>query len=110
MPVPDTNSGGAKHGVFTAHPGVLSNDFFINLLDMSTRWARSDKQKGIYNGYDRESDKQTWTATPVDLIFGSHSELRAVAEVYASDDAHGKFVNDFVAAWNKVMMQDRFDI
>lgn len=110
MRVLDANSGAAKHGVFTAHPGVLSNDFFVNLLDMSTRWAKSDKQEGIYNGYDRESGKQKWTATPVDLIFGSHSELRAVAEVYASDDAHGKFVNDFVAAWNKVMMQDRFDI
>lgn len=103
------NSGNSKHGVLTDNPGVLTNDFFINLLDMSTKWVKSDKMAGVYQGSDRKTGKARWTATPVDLIFGSHSELRAVAEVYASNDAKRKFVQDFVAAWTKVMTLDRFD-
>ena len=105
----DANTGGAKHGVFTARPGQLTNDFFVNLLDMSTKWTKA-KQDGIYEGHDRASGKLKWTATPVDLIFGSNAELRAVAEVYAQADGDEKFVNDFVDAWTKVMMLDRFDI
>ncbi|HMP51981.1 MAG TPA: catalase-peroxidase, partial [Candidatus Melainabacteria bacterium] len=106
MRVLDANAGGSKHGVFTSRPGVLSNDFFVNLLDMSTKWSKSDKD-GVYEGKDRASDEVRWTATPVDLIFGSNSELRAVAEVYASDDSKEKFVKDFVNAWTKVMNLDR---
>ncbi len=102
----DANSGGAKHGVFTDKPGTLSNDFFVNLLDMSTKWQKS-KEDGIYEGVDRKSGAAKWTATPVDLIFGSSSELRAVAEVYASEDAKKQFVRDFVDAWVKVMQQGR---
>ncbi|GGO65139.1 catalase/peroxidase HPI [Bowmanella pacifica] len=109
MRVLGANSGNSKHGVLTDNPGVLSNDFFINLLDMSTKWTKSDKMAGLYQGSDRKTGKARWTATPVDLIFGSHSELRAVAEVYASDDAKQKFVQDFVAAWTKVMTLDRYD-
>ena len=105
----DANTGGARHGVFTARPGQLTNDFFVNLLDMSTKWTKA-KQDGIYEGHDRASGKLKWTATPVDLIFGSNAELRAVAEVYAQADGDEKFVNDFVDAWTKVMMLDRFDI
>jgi catalase-peroxidase len=103
------NSGGSKHGVFTGKPGQLSNDFFVNLLDMSTVWAPS-KSEGVYEGRDRKSGKVKWTATPVDLVFGSNSELRAVAEAYASDDGKEKFVSDFVDAWTKVMSLDRFDV
>ena len=103
------NSGGASHGVFTSRPGTLSNDFFVNLLDMSTSWSPSG-EAGIYEGRDKDSGALRWTATPVDLIFGSHSELRALAEVYASNDAAGQFVDGFVAAWNKVMNLDRFDL
>jgi len=106
----NANMGGAAHGVFTDKPATLSNDFFVNLLDMSTVWSKSTKSEGIYEGKDRSSGKLKWTATPVDLIFGSNSELRAVAEVYASDDAKQKFVDDFVAAWTKVMTLDRFDL
>jgi catalase-peroxidase len=95
--------------VLTDRPGVLSNDFFVNLLDMSTVWKKSDKMGGFYEGYDRKTGKLQWTATPVDLIFGSHAELRAVAEVYAFDDSKEKFVRDFVEAWVKVMSLDRFD-
>jgi catalase-peroxidase len=105
----NANSGGAKHGVFTARPGTLSNDFFVNLLDMSTRWSKSAKEEGLYEGYDRSSGKLKWTATPVDLMFGSHAELRAVAEVYGANDGKDKFVRDFVDAWTKVMNLDRFD-
>ena len=101
------NAGGSKRGVFTAKPGTLNNDFFVNLLDMSTEWKKS-KTDGVYNGVDRKTGKVKWTATPVDLIFGSQSELRAVAEVYASEN--DKFVKDFVAAWTKVMTLDRFDL
>ena len=104
------NSDGSKHGVFTDKPGRLSNDFFVNLLDMSTTWSKSSKSDGIYEGRDRATGTIKWTATPVDLIFGSHSELRAVAEVYASGDGKDKFVRDFVAAWTKVMNLDRVDI
>ena len=90
--------------------GTLSNDFFVNLLGMDTDWRKSQKEAGIYEGHDRASGKVKWTATPVDLVFGSHAELRAIAEVYASNGGEEKLVNDFVAAWNKVMMLDRFDV
>ena len=110
MRVLDANTGGAKHGVLTSQPGVLSNDFFVNLISMSTQWSKSAEQAGVYEGRDRASGEVRWTATPVDLIFGSHSELRAVAEVYAANDGGEKFVNDFVAAWSKVMKLDRFDL
>jgi catalase-peroxidase len=106
----DANAGGAEHGVFTERPGVLSNDFFVNLLDMSTHWRRSSSEQGLYEGVDRASGQVRWTATPVDLVFGSHSELRAIAEVYGADDGDVKFVDDFVAAWTKVMTLDRYDI
>ena len=105
----DANTGGAKHGVFTDQPGTLTNDFFVNLLDMSTVWAKADEE-GVYEGRDRASGELKWTATPVDLIFGSNAELRAVAEVYAQADGDEKFVQDFVDAWTKVMTLDRFDI
>ncbi len=105
----DANAGGATHGVFTDQPGVLSNDFFVNLLGMSTKWTKS-KTEGVYEGRDRASGKVVWTATPVDLVFGSHAELRAIAEVYAAADGEAKFVNDFVDAWTKVMQLDRFDL
>ncbi len=101
------NSGNSSDGVFTDKPGTLSNDFFVNLLDMSTQWSKSDKE-GLYNGTDRKTGKLKYTATPVDLLFGSHAELRAVAEVYAADDGQEKFVQDFVKAWHKVMNLDRF--
>ena len=101
------NQGGSRHGVLTSRPGVLSNDFFVNLLDMSTSWQKSATE-GLYEGRDRKSGAAKWTATPVDLIFGSHSELRAIAEVYAANDGNAKFTGDFVKAWNKVMEQDRF--
>ena len=101
------NAGGSKHGVFTDKPGQLSNDFFANLLDMSTTWEPS-KKEGVYEGRDRSSGKLKWTATPVDLVFGSNSELRAVAEAYASKDGEKKFIDDFVKAWTKVMNNDRF--
>ena len=106
----NANAGNAKHGVFTDQPGTLSNDFFVNLVDMSTQWRKSAKAEGIYEGLDRASGKVKWTATPVDLVFGSNSELRAVAEAYATNDAREKFVHDFVAAWTKVMNLDRFDL
>ncbi len=106
----NANYDGSSYGVFTDNPGQLSNDFFVNLLDMSTVWTKDSKQEGVYLGHDRASGKLKWQATPVDLIFGSSSELRAIAEVYASDDADNKFINDFVAAWVKVMQLDRFDL
>lgn len=105
----DANVGGAAHGVFTERAGTLTNDFFVNLLDMSTVWAKAD-QEGVYEGRDRETGEIKWTATPVDLIFGSNTELRAVAEVYAMAGSEQKFVEDFAAAWTKVMNLDRFDI
>jgi catalase-peroxidase len=106
----NANYDGASLGVFTKTPGVLSNDFFVNLLDMSTVWTKDESVSGIYLGHDRISGEVKWQATPVDLIFGSSSELRAIAEVYASDDADTKFINDFVKAWVKVMQLDRFDL
>ncbi|MEM1133617.1 MAG: catalase/peroxidase HPI [Pseudomonadota bacterium] len=105
----NANVGGSQHGVFTDRPGVLSNDFFVNLLDMGTEWKPSDTSKGIYQGTDRDSGAAKWTATEVDLVFGSNAELRAVAETYAFDGAEKVFVDDFVKAWTKVMMLDRFD-
>jgi catalase-peroxidase len=106
----DANTGGSDHGVFTARPGSLTNDFFKNLLDLSTEWTPSPSEEGIYVGRDRATGAEKWTATPVDLIFGSNSELRAVAEFYSADDAADSFVRDFVAAWDKVMTLDRFDV
>jgi catalase-peroxidase len=104
----NANTGQAAHGVFTSRPGVLTNDYFVNLLDMSTKWQKAAQGEGVYEGLDRASGKLKWTATPVDLVFGSHSELRAVAEVYGASDGQQKFVGDFVAAWTKVMNLDRF--
>ena len=105
----DANAGRSGHGVFTDRPGTLSNDFFVNLLDMSTQWTKSAEQAGLYEGRDRSTGEVRWRATPVDLAFGSHSELRAVAEYYAASDGAERFLADFVKAWNKVMMLDRFD-
>ena len=105
----DANTGGAKYGVFTDKPGVLSNDFFVNLLGMETKWVKSEKVEGLYEGVDRSSGKLKWMASPADLAFGSSAELRSVAEVYGAADGKDKFVNDFVSAWNKVMMLDRFE-
>jgi catalase-peroxidase len=105
-----TNYAGTKHGVFTDREGSLTNDFFVNMLDMNTQWKAADASKEIFEGRDRKTNQLKYTATRADLIFGSHSELRALAEVYASDDAKEKFVNDFVAAWTKVMELDRFDV
>ena len=110
MRVLNTNTGNTTQGVLTSTPGTLSNDFFVNLLDMSTKWQKSSTSDSIYEGVDRNTGALKWTATPVDLIFGSHSELRAIAEIYASADGNQKFVNEFVHAWNKVMMLDRFDL
>jgi len=106
----DANVGGAKHGVLTDRPGTLTNDFFVNLLDMGTTWNVSTDTEGVYEGSDRTTGELRWTGTAVDLIFGSNSQLRALAEVYAADDAQEKFVRDFVAAWDKVMTLDRFDL
>jgi catalase-peroxidase len=103
------NAGGARHGVFTERPGTLTNDFFVNLLDMSTTWEATGSD-GVYKGRDRKSRQVKWTATRVDLIFGAHSQLRALAEVYGCSDARQKFVKDFVEAWNKVMNADHFDL
>ena len=106
----NANAGGAAHGVFTDRPGTLSNDFFVNLLSMSTQWTKSATAEGVYEGRDRSTGKVKWTATPVDLVFGSHAELRAIAEVYAEVGGQEKFVSDFVDAWTKVMTLDRFDL
>ena len=102
------NAGQSKHGVFTKQPETLTNDFFVNLLDMSTQWQPAGSD-GVYEGRDRKTNAVKWTGTRVDLIFGSHSQLRAFAEVYACSDSKEKFVKDFVAAWTKVMNADRFD-
>jgi len=104
------NAGGSKHGVLTKTPGRLTNDFFVNLLDMRTTWSPAQGQDGVYEGRDRRTNEPRWTATRVDLIFGSHSQLRAFAEVYACADSQPKFARDFVAAWTKVMNADRFDL
>jgi catalase-peroxidase len=104
------NAGKSAHGVFTGRPETLTNDFFVNLLDMGTEWQPSAGLDGVYEGRDRKTNKVKWTGTRVDLIFGSHSQLRAIAEVYAGADAKEKFVQDFVAAWTKVMNLDRFEV
>jgi catalase-peroxidase len=104
------NFGGSKDGVFTKRPGTLTTDFFVNLLDMGTAWAPSAASEGVYEGRDRKTGEVKWTGTRVDLVFGSNSQLRALAEVYACDDSQQAFVKDFVAAWNKVMNADRFDL
>ncbi|MDT5211041.1 MAG: catalase-peroxidase, partial [Mycobacterium sp.] len=106
----DANHGGTKHGVFTDKPGVLTNDFFVNLLDMGTAWKVSESEENVYEGTDRATGQKKYTATANDLVFGSNSVLRALAEVYAQDDAKEKFVADFVKAWVKVMNNDRFDL
>ncbi|HVP68506.1 MAG TPA: catalase/peroxidase HPI [Anaeromyxobacteraceae bacterium] len=106
----NANVGGSQHGVFTKRPEALTNDFFVNLLDMGTEWKPTSKDADVFEGRDRKTGEPKWTATRVDLVFGSNSQLRALAEVYASADAQKKFVNDFVAAWNKVMSLDRFDL
>ncbi|MDB5546240.1 MAG: katG, partial [Hyphomicrobiales bacterium] len=108
MRVLGANAGGAKHGVFTNRPGQLTTDFFVNLLSMRTEWQATGSDN-LYEGRDRRTKQPLWTATRVDLIFGSHSELRALAEVYACADSPAKFVKDFVAAWTKVMNNDRFE-
>ena len=105
----NTNFDGSHHGVFTSAPETLTNDFFTSLIDFSTTWKESTT-KGIFEGSERATGKVKYTGTRVDLIFGSNSELRALAEVYATDDAKDKFVHDFVAAWTKVMNLDRFDL
>jgi catalase-peroxidase len=104
------NAGNSKHGVFTKRPGTLTNDFFVNLLDMGAQWQPSAGTEGVYEGRDRKTNEVKWTGSRVDLIFGSHSQLRALAEVYACADSKEKFVKDFVAAWTKVMNADRFDL
>ena len=106
----NANFGQSPHGVFTKRPGTLTNDFFVNLLDMGTSWKATSEDKDVFEGRDRRSGEHKWTGTRVDLIFGSNSQLRALAEVYGSEDAQEKFVDDFVAAWNKVMNLDRFDL
>ena len=110
MRVLSANVGQSEHGVFTDRPEALTNDFFVNLLDMSTEWKALSDSEEVFEGRDRETGEIRWTGSRVDLIFGSNSELRALAEVYASDDAERKFVHDFVAAWDKVMNLDRFDL
>jgi catalase-peroxidase len=106
------NHGQSKHGVFTKRPETLTNDFFVNLLDMNTKWQPTSNGAGagVYEGRDRATGELKWTATRVDLLFGSNSQLRAIAEVYGCGDSKEKFVKDFVAAWNKVMNLDRFDL
>ena len=106
----DANSGQTKHGVFTQRPGILTNDFFVNLLDMRTKWQPSTAAAGVLEGRDRSTGEIKWTGTVADLVFGSNSQLRALAEVYASGDAQQRFVRDFVAAWTKVMNLDRYDL
>ncbi len=110
MRVLKTNFAGARHGVFTKRPESLTNDFFVNLLDMSTQWKAVSKAADVFEGRDCKTGEPKWTGTRVDLIFGSNSQLRALAEVYGSSDAQKKFIHDFVAAWNKVMNLDRFDL
>ena len=105
----NSNYRGSKHGVFTKNPETLTNDFFINLLDLNTSWKAISEDENLFEGSDRETGDLLWTGTRVDLIFGSNSELRALAEIYASENSKEKFVNDFVNAWNKIMNLDRFD-
>jgi catalase-peroxidase len=106
----NTNFNQSKHGVFTKHPETLTNDFFVNLLDMGTTWSATSDAQDVFEGRDRSTGAIKWTGTRADLIFGSNSELRAIAEVYGCADGQQKFVNDFVAAWAKVMNLDRFDL
>jgi catalase-peroxidase len=110
MRVLNTNYDGSTHGLFTKRPGVLTNDFFVNLLDMNTTWKAVSEDGEIFSGTDRNNGEQKYTATRADLIFGSHAELRAISEVYAEAGGQQKFVTDFIAAWNKVMNLDRFDL
>src|SRR6185369_12291391 len=106
----NANVGQSKHGVFTKRPETLTNDFFVNLLDMNTKWQKSATSEGVFEGRDRATGELKWTGAAVDLVFGSNSQLRALAEVYGCDDAKEAFVKDFVAAWNKVMNLDRYDL
>jgi catalase-peroxidase len=106
----NANTDQSRHGVFTNRPGKLTNDFFVNLLDMNTRWQKSATSDGILEGIDRATGKLKWTGTIADLVFGSNSQLRALAEVYACSDSAQRFVRDFVSAWNKVMNLDRYDL
>jgi catalase-peroxidase len=110
MRVLNANFGQSQHGVFTKRPETLTNDFFVNLLDMSTTWKATPEYEDVFEGRDRATGERKWTGTRVDLIFGSNSQLRAVAEVYGSEDSQQMFLHDFVAAWNKVMNLDRFDL
>jgi catalase-peroxidase len=110
MRVLNANFEQSQHGVFTKRPEILTNDFFVNLLDMSTAWKVSADDDTVFEGRDRTTGDLKWTATRIDLIFGSNSQLRAIAEVYGCEDAKEKFVHDFIAAWNKVMNLDRFDL
>jgi catalase-peroxidase len=110
MRVLKTSYGGSQHGVFTKRPEALTNDFFVNLLDMSTVWKATSEDGDVFEGRDRATGELKWTGTRVDLIFGSNSQLRALAEVYGCEDSQEKFVRDFVAVWNKVMNLDRFDL
>ena len=110
MRVLNANFGKSQHGVFTQRPEALTNDFFVNLLDMSTTWQATSEDDDVFEGRDRATGELKWTGTRVDLIFGSNSQLRALAEVYACEDSQEKFLHDFVAAWNKVMNLDRFDL
>ena len=110
MRVLGANYDGSSHGVFTKRPGQLTNDFFVNLLDMTTTWSARTDAQNVFEGRDRRTNEVKWTGARVDLIFGSNSELRALAEVYAQNDSKEKFVKDFVKAWDKVMNLDRFDL
>ena len=106
----NANTGQSQLGVFTTRPETLTNDFFVNVLDMATEWVPADEDESVFEGRDRATGEVKWTASRVDLVFGSNSQLRALAEVYASGDAQEKFVLDFVSAWDKVMMLDRFEL
>jgi catalase-peroxidase len=110
MRVLNANFGQSQHGVFTRRPETLTNDFFVNLLDMRTTWKATSEDEDVFEGHDRATGELKWTGTRVDLIFGSNSQLRAVAEVYGCEDSQEKFLHDFVAVWNKVMNLDRFDL
>jgi catalase-peroxidase len=106
----NVHTGSDSHGVFTTRPETLTNDFFVNLLDMNTEWTPMSPARDVFEGADRKTGEVKWTGTRVDLVFGAHAQLRALCEVYASEDAQQKFVRDFVAAWTKVMNLDRFDL
>ena len=110
MRVLNTNFDKSSHGVFTNKPETLTNDFFINLLDMNTTWKETSKEEDLFTGKNRKTNKVQWSGTRFDLIFGSNSQLRAIAEVYACEDSKSKFIDDFISAWTKVMNLDRFDI